>query len=210
MHIELVSNLTTTEFIKSFKTLISRRGKPKIVYSCNTKTFKAGAKWLANINRDQKLHDFLGSEMILWKFNVPKAPLWGGQFERVIGLIKASLYRTIGKPQLTWAELEEVLLDIEIILNNRPLTSIEEEIDYPILTLNSLIFGRDINFPDAAPHESESETITKRYKYVKRCKEALWKRWKHEYLLALREKRNLKNKDKTFRINVGDVVMIKR
>ena len=120
------------------------------------------------------------------------------------------MYRTIGKPQLTWAELEEVILDIEIILNNRPLTYIEEEIDYPILALNSLISGRDINFPDAAPHESESETITKRYKYVKRCKEALWKRWKHEYLLALREKRNLKNKGKTFRINVGDVVMIKR
>ena len=210
MHIELVSNLTTTEFIKSFKRLISRRGKPKIVYSDNPKTFKAWAKWLANINKDQKLPDFLSSETILWKFNVSKAPWWGGQFERLIGLIKASLYRTIRKAQLTWAELEEVLLDIEIILNNRPLTSIEEEIDYPILTLNSLIFGRDINFPDAAPHESESETITKRYKYVKRCKEALWKRWKHEYLLALREKRNLKNKDKTFRINVGDVVMIKR
>ena len=134
--------------------------------------------------------------------NVPKAPWWGGQFERLIGLIKASLYRTIGKAQLTWAELEEVLLDIEIILNNRPLTSIEEEIDYPILTLNSLIFGRDINFPDAAPHESESETIKKRYKYVKRCKEALWKRWKHEYLVALREKHNLKHKDKTFKINI--------
>ena len=33
LHIELVSNLTTTEFIKSFKRLISRRGKSKIVYS---------------------------------------------------------------------------------------------------------------------------------------------------------------------------------
>ena len=168
MHIELVSNLTTTKFIKSFKRLISRRGKPKIVYSDNAKTFKAGAKWLANINRDQKLHDFLSSETILWKFNVPKAPWWGGQFERLIGLIKASLYRTIGKAQLTWAELEEVLLDIEIILNNRPLTYIEEEIDYPILTPNSLILGRDVNFPDTAPHESESETIKKRHKYIKR------------------------------------------
>ena len=106
-----------------------RRGKPKIVYSDNAKTFKTGAKWLANINRDQKLRDFLHSETILWKFNVPKAPWWGGQFERLIGLIKASLYRTIGKAQLTWAELEEVLLDIEIILNNRPLTYTEEEID---------------------------------------------------------------------------------
>ena len=161
VHIELVSNLTTTEFIKSFKRLISRRGKPKIVYSDNAKTFKAGPKWLANINRDQKLHDFLSSETILWKFNVPKAPWWGGQFERLIGLIKASLYRTIGKAQLTWAELEEVLLDIEIILNNRPLTYIEEEIDYPILTPNSLILKCDVNFSDAAPHESESETINK-------------------------------------------------
>ena len=118
--------------------------------------------------------------------------------------------RAIGKAQSTRTELENVLLDIEIILNNRPLTYIVEEIDYPTLTSNSLILGRDVSFTDAVLHESESETIKKRHKYVKRCKEALWKRWKHEYLLALREKRNLKNKDKTFRINVGDVVMIKR
>ena len=91
---------------------------------------------------------------------------------RLIGLIKASLYRTIGKAQLTWAELEEVLLDIEIILNNRPLSYIEEEIEYTILTPNSLILLRDVNFPDAAPHESESETIKKRHKHIKQCKEA--------------------------------------
>ena len=115
------------------------------------------------------------------------------------------MYRTIGKPQLTWAELEEVLLDIEIILNNRPLTYIEE-IDYPILTPNSLMLGRDVNFADA---KCKIETIKKRHKYIKQCKEALWKRWKHEYLVALREKHNLKNKDKTFKINVGDVVLIK-
>ena len=167
MDIELGSNLTTTEFIKSFKRLISRRGKHEIVYSDNAKTFKAGAKWLANIHRDQKLHDFLSGETILCKFNVPKAPWWGAQFERLIGLIKASLYKTIGKAQLTWAELEEALLDTEIILNNRPLTY-TEEIDYPILTPNSLILGRDVNFPDTAPLQSESEIIKKPHKYIKR------------------------------------------
>ena len=130
-----------------------------------------------------------------------------GQFERLIGLLKAILYRTTGKAQLTWAELEEVLLDIETILNNRPLTCIEEEIDYPILTPNSLVLGCDVNFPYAGPHESESETIKKRHKYMKQSKEALWKRWKSEHLVA--EKYNLKNKDKTFEINVDDVVMIK-
>ena len=88
------------------------------------------------------------------------------------------MYTTIGKAQLTWAEFEEVLLDIQIILNNRPLTNVKEEIDYHILTPNSLMLGRDVNFPDTAPHESESETMKRRHKYIKQCKETLWKTWK--------------------------------
>ena len=43
MHLELVPNLTTQEFIKSMKWLIARRGSPKIVYSDNAKTFHEGA-----------------------------------------------------------------------------------------------------------------------------------------------------------------------
>ena len=95
----------------------------------------------------------------------------------IIGLIKSSLYRTIGQAQLTWAELE-VLLYIETILNNRPLTYVKEDMGYPILTPNSLILGCDVHFLYAAPLESKSETMKKRHMYIKRCKEGLWKRWK--------------------------------
>ena len=80
------------------------------------------------------------------KFQIPKAPWLGDKFERLISLIKASLYSTIGKAQLTWAELGEVLPNIEITLNNRPLGNVEE--DYPILTSNILILGCDVNFPN--------------------------------------------------------------
>ena len=135
MHSELVSNLTTTEFIKSFRILNSRRVQPQTVYSDNAKTFKVGVKWLANINKDQKLHDILSSETVIWKFNLPKAPWWGWS-------IWTANWPNIGKAQLTWAELEKVLLDIEIILNSRPLTYMAEEVDHPILTLNSLILER--------------------------------------------------------------------
>ena len=51
--------------------------------------------------------------------------------------------------------------------------------------------------------------MKKWHKYIKRFKEALWKRRKHEHLIALREKHNQKHEDKTFKINIGDVVMIK-
>ena len=82
VHSELVSNVTTTEFIgywifKSFRILNSRRVQPQTVYSDNAKTFKVGVKWLANINKDQKLHDILSSETVIWKFSLPKAQWWG-------------------------------------------------------------------------------------------------------------------------------------
>ena len=52
VHMELVSNISTTEFTKSFKRLISERENPDIIYLDNAKTFKAGAKWYNSINRD--------------------------------------------------------------------------------------------------------------------------------------------------------------
>ena len=61
----------------------------------------------------------------------------------------------------------------------------------------------------ASPHENKGETVKKWHKYIKQCKEALWKRWKHDYLVALRQKRNIKQANKTFKMNVGDVVMVK-
>ena len=56
-------------------------------------------------------------------------------------------------------------------------------------------------------HLMKVKVNKKKHKYIKRYKEALWKRWKYEYLVA--EKHNLKNKHKIFEINVGDAVMIK-
>ena len=70
---ELAPNLTTAEFKKSFKRLTSRRGKSKIFYSDNAKTFKEKIKVIRK-HKDKKHHDFLSSEMIIWKFNVSKVP----------------------------------------------------------------------------------------------------------------------------------------
>ena len=109
---ELAPNLTTAEFKKSFKRLTSRRGKSKIFYSDNAKTFKEKIKVIRK-HKDKKHHDFLSSEMIIWTFNVSKVPWWGTPFERLSRLIKASFYKTIGKAHVTWAELEEVSRDVE-------------------------------------------------------------------------------------------------
>ena len=70
-----------------------------------------------------------------------RAPWWGGQFERMVGLVKNALYKTVGKSKLEWHELAEVLTDIETTLNNIPLTYMEEDIEFSVLTPNSLVLG---------------------------------------------------------------------
>ena len=49
-------------------------------------------------------------------------------------------------------ELTEVLLDIEITLNNRPPTYMEEDIQLPPLTPNSLLFVNTNILPELAPY----------------------------------------------------------
>ena len=48
-----------------------------------------------------------------------------------------------------------------------------------------------------------------RSQYLKNCRDNLWKRWKREYLVALRERHNLAHKVSKFQPQVGDVVIIK-
>ena len=50
--------------------------------------------------------------------------------------------------------------------------------------------------------------LRKRAKYLKRCKESLWKRWRNEYVRSLREQHNMSNGTRTNQVSVGDVVTI--
>ena len=128
VHLELRPNLTTNEFINFFKRLIARRGWSKTVYSDNAKTFQEVAKWLKQVIKTKDFNEYLTKENMKWKFNLPRAPWWGGHFERLIGLTKQSLLKSLGKTSLSWNELELALLDVEVNLNNRPLTYIEDDI----------------------------------------------------------------------------------
>ena len=210
VHLELLPNQTASEFIKAFKKLIARTESPNIVYSDNAKTYVAAAKWIQNIKRDVLFQDFLIKEEIQWKFNLSRAPWWGGQFERMVGLVKQSLYKATGYANLNLNELEEILLDIEVNLNNRPLTYLEDDVAFPVLTPNSLIFGQPTTLPEEDCAEDDGYTeMKKRSRYIKKCKESIWKRWNAEYLRALREPHNMKHKVKKMKISIGDVVLIK-
>ena len=90
LYLELLLDLTTAEaeFLGSLNRLIARRGKPNKIYSDNGNTFVAAAKWLKQVEKDEKFQDWIARQGIKWQFNLSRAPWWGGQFERLVGLLK--------------------------------------------------------------------------------------------------------------------------
>ena len=99
----------------------------------------------------------------------------GGQFERIIELVKQSLYKVIGKANLKLPELKEVMLDVETILNNRPLSYVENDIQMPELTLNVMILGSNNMLLQKDIEAIKDGDVRKRAKYLERCKENIWK-----------------------------------
>ncbi|XP_028419006.1 uncharacterized protein LOC114544621 [Dendronephthya gigantea] len=209
VYLDLMASLETQEFLLSLKRFIARKGRPKKIYSDNGSTFVGAANWLKKVNNDEKFNQYLADNKIVWQFNLSRAPWWGGQFERMVGLVKNALHKTIGNGLLSWKELEEVLLDIEVCLNDRPLSYVEEDLQFPILTPNTLIFHQTNTIPEAQPHHCEEFDLRKRAKYLRKCKDAMWKRWSNEYVRGLRERHNLIHKVKQSKLLVGDVVIIK-
>ena len=209
IYLELVPDQGVEEFIRSLKRFIARKGRPEKIYSDNGRTFIAASKWLKKITRDEQVSNYLARSNLKWQLNLSRGPWWGGQFERMVGLVKQSLYKSVGKANLKWEELQEVMLDIEIALNNRPLGYVEDDAQLPLLTPNALQFGLPNSLPEEDPDSLENVDLRKRARYLRRCKDALWSRWTKEYITALRERHNLKYKSKTPLLKVGDVVLVK-
>lgn len=59
----------------------------------------------------------------------------------MVGLVKSALYKTVGNCLITWAKLEEMLLDLEVALNNMPLSYADDDVQLPLLTPNSLMLA---------------------------------------------------------------------
>ena len=209
VYLDLLRSLEMEEFIASLKQFIARRGRPELIYSDNGSTFKAAAKWLKTAQTSEKFNDYLAQHSIRWQFNLSRAPWWGGQFERLIGLFKNAFFKTIGNDTLRWAELKEVVLDVEVALNNRPLSYLEDDIQLPPLTPNSMLHLNPNDLPDLEAHHIPETELRKRARYLTRCKEMMWSRWSKEYVRSLREQHRRAGGEQTPHPKIGDVVIIR-
>ena len=153
-------------FIKSFKRVIARRGRLQKVYFGDGGSFMTAARWLRGIMMDERMHNYLSRNHITWQFHLSRAPWWGGQFQRLVGLVKQALYKSIRGANLTWSELKELILDAAIALNNHPLSYVEEDVQLPVLTPQSMMFGQPNLLSKEDVNSVKDKDLRKRARYL--------------------------------------------
>ena len=205
VHIELVPNMSAPALIRCLKRFIGRRGKFHMAVSDNFKTFVG-----------KELQQFLTSEGISWTHIFPKSPWWGAFYERLIRIVKESLKKSLGNAKLTYEELETVLIEIESVINCRPLTYLFEDEAEEALTPSHLVLGRrlisEVSKPEQSNVKQSQQSLNGRYRYLQTIIEHYWKRFSKEYLLELHQHHlnvHKGNYEELCKLLLGDVVLIK-
>jgi len=117
--------------------------------SDNASTFEAAASELKDLFTSEAIAT-INRHGTTWQFIPKKAPWFGGFWERLIGLTKAAIKKTLGRAHDSLQVLQTVVVEVELTLNNRPLTYISDDIRDPQpLTPSHLLHGRTL---DRSPH----------------------------------------------------------
>lgn len=203
IHLELASDLSTDAFLAALRRFIARRGRCVRIHSdCGT-NFVGANKYLI-----QCMEHATGLEHIEWSFNPPSAPHFGGLWEAGIKSAKSHLIRIIGDQVLTYEEFYTVLVQVEAILNSRPLCPLSADPnDLSVLTPGHFLTLEPLSaIPDPDLTHLNINRLG-RWQLLQRFQQDFWNRWHNEYLHTLQQRNKWTEPEKS--IGPGTVVLIK-
>ena len=221
LHLELCRGMSTEDVLFAFRKFVARRGAPTLIVSDNFKSFIAAAADFDSLEsemdeatiRERIIKDY----RIKWEFIPERAPHWGGFYESLVKSVKSPLRRSLHNLILNFENMACVLLEVEQIVNNRPLTNMSDDSgDLLPISPNKLIFGHDLtSFPQlptgrtkaSANAPADRKAIRESWKLRQAIQGRFWDRWTKEYLQTLHARAKWHKEKEP--IKVGQVVLIK-
>ena len=215
VHLEPVSELTSTAFIATLRRFIARRGKPSVMWSDHGTNFVGAAREL------KELHDFCNrqgtkdclselcaEEGICWRFVPEHAPHFGGLWEAAVKTFKHHFRRIVGGVRLTFEELTTTLAQIEACLNSRPLVPLPApEQGMEALTPGHFLIGRPLTSLPDPPSSLRPISLIRRWNLCQTLTRHFWKRWSAEYLHQLQQFGKWLKSSRN--LEVGDVICLR-
>lgn len=228
IHLEVVADNSTTQFLLAFRRFISRRGCPDLVLSDNAPTFKLGRHVLVNelrqLPEDKAVKDFGAARGLQWRFITPLSPWKGGFYERLVGSVKTALKKTVHKNILDLWNLQTLLTEIEATINTRPLTPLTGSaadgalVLRPIDLINPQFTLGHLENPTAKVTSSDhfansdsQEFLVSQYSILRDSLQTFWELWQKDYLQVLAERNQLrssKTRSSGTQPKIGDVVLL--
>ncbi|XP_067260302.1 uncharacterized protein [Chanodichthys erythropterus] len=188
VHLDLLPSLSTDSFLMALRRFIARRGTPAQLWSDRGTNFRGGERELreayAALAPDLQRH--LARQKIHFCFNPPSAPHFGGVWEREVRSVKSALYTVLGSQSVAEEVLMTVLLEVEAILNSKPLGYVSSDVaDIDPVTPSSLLMGRpDGSLPQVIYPESEMLS-RRRWRHSQILADRFWSRFIRDYLPSL-------------------------
>ena len=215
--LDVVEDLTTGAFVAAFRRFCAKHNIPRVVWTDNALYFKGGEKVIQNLFDSNEITNYFQQNNIKWKYIPVKSPWYGSIWERSIQSVKNCIKKSVGLNKLNLFELLTLITEIENVVNNRPLTYVDNEIDdFEPLTPNHLLKGYSTNLlPEntiyddidySVDHIGLNNELNKKLK----IKNQFVSRWEAEYLASLRERHKdcYNNKYWEDSIRIGDIVLI--
>ncbi|XP_055644241.1 uncharacterized protein LOC129780229 [Toxorhynchites rutilus septentrionalis] len=210
VHIEIVHSLTTDSCIMAIQNFKSRRGTPLEFFSDQGTNFIGSnhelQKAYRRVDQNKLIKEFT-SPTTKWTFNPPCSPHMGGSWERLVQSVKKILNKIQLPRNPTDEVLRNTLLEIENIINSRPLTYIPIDNDSTFaLTPNHFLVGSSSGKKSLVSLNDDPATLRKNWKASQIYANIFWGRWVKEYLPTICRRTKWHQPVKP--LQVGDVVVI--
>lgn len=215
IHLELASELTSDSFIAAFKRFTGRRGLCTDLYSDNGTNFVGANRKLQKKNEcflkeiSNEAGEWIATKGIHWHFIPACSPHFGGLWEAGVKSFKHHLRRILNNTTLSYEELQTLLIQIEAVLNSRPLCPLSSDPnDINTLTPGHFLTGGPLNaIPEPSVLEVKENRLN-RWQYLEKLNQDFWQSWTREYLAELQQRPKRWRKEEP-NLQEGDIVLIK-
>ena len=202
--------LDSDTFLNAFTRFTSRRGVPKEVIRDRGTNFVGAVgelkKPVSQFHR-RKLENKTAVLGVMWRFNPPGAPHFGGTHEVMVKAAKKATYAVARERDVNNEELITVFAGVESLLNSRSLTyQSSDPRDSVSLTPNHFLHGQMEG--QFAPEFVETTTFHphQRWRKVQDIISQVWRRWLKECIPAFNSR--LKWTSENGDLKVDDVVLV--
>ena len=213
VHSELVYNMDTSSCINAIVRFSARRPGAQNFMSDRGSNLMGADRVLKD--ELQKWNSLTAKDLqrrgLQWDFIPADAPHRGGVWERMVGLFKKHLKATMGGVTVHVDVFNTVIIEIEAVINRRPLTAISADSrDCEALTPAHILYPAASTHSSAAVTENvgdpTAEQFRERWRHSQAVVNAFWKTWSRDYLSLLHQRN--KWADTIRDLKVGDLVLI--